>query len=50
MEVNPGFGTKKKGPFSLNRGVPSKEVTNTKIMWKFFWDQILCPLSRGVPF
>ena len=49
MEANPGFGTKKKCPFSLNRGVAWKEVTNTKIMWKFFWDQILCPLNRGVP-
>ena len=26
------FGTQKKCPFPLNRGVPSKEVTDTKIM------------------
>ena len=31
-----GVGTLKKCPFPLNRGVPSKEVTNTKIMWTFF--------------
>ena len=40
-----GFGTKKKCPFPLHRGYPSLEVTDTKIMWTFFWDQILCPLS-----
>ena len=27
-----GFGTRKKCPFPLNRGVPSIEVTNTKIV------------------
>ena len=30
--LNLGFGTQKKCPFPLNRGVPSIEVTNTKIM------------------
>ena len=34
MEVRPGFRDPKKGPFPLNKGVPS----------------ILCPLNRGVPF
>ena len=29
---NSGFGTQKKCPHPLNRGVPSIEVTNTKIM------------------
>ena len=29
---NSGFGTQNKSPFPLNRGVPSIEVTNTKIM------------------
>ena len=37
--------TKKSCAFPLNRGVPSIEVTNTKITWTFFRDQILCPLS-----
>ena len=46
------FGTQ--CPFPLNRGIPSKEVINTKIMWAFFQEQILspewrCPLNRGVP-
>ena len=30
--LNPVFGTQKKRPFPLNRGVPSMEVTNTNIM------------------
>ena len=30
--LNQGFGTQKKCPFSLNGGVPSKVVTNTKII------------------
>ena len=49
--LNPVFGTQKKCPFllPLNRGVPSIEVINAKIMWTFFRDQILCPLNRGVP-
>ena len=34
--LNLGVGTLKKYPFPLNRGVPSKEITNTKIMWTFF--------------
>ena len=45
---NPGFGTQKTCAFLLNRGVPSIEVTDTKIMWTFFRDQILCPLNGGV--
>ena len=40
--LNPGFGTQKKGPFPLNKGVPSTEVTDTKIMW-------INILSQGVP-
>ena len=48
MEVKPGFRDQKKCPFSLNRGVPSIEVIVTKIIWAFFWDQILCPLNKGV--
>ena len=42
-------GTKKSCAFPLNRGVPSIEVTNTKITWTFFRDYILCPLDGGVP-
>ena len=30
--LNLGFGTQKKCPFPLNRGVPSKEVIDKKIM------------------
>ena len=45
----PGFGTQKTCPFPLNRGVPSTEETDSKIMWTFFRDQILCPLNGGVP-
>ena len=30
--LNLGFGTQTKCPFLLNRGVPSTEVTNTKVM------------------
>ena len=41
--------TKESCAFPLNRGVPSIEVTNTKITWTFFRDQILCPLNGGVP-
>ena len=46
------FGTQ--CPFPQNRGIPSKEVINTKIMWTFFEDQILSPewrypLNRDVP-
>ena len=47
--LNPSFGTQNTCPFPLNRGVPSIEVTNTKIKWTFFWDQILCPLNGDVP-
>ena len=28
---------------------PSTEVKNTKIMWTFFRDKILCPLNGSVP-
>ena len=45
---NLGFGTHKKCPFPLSRGVPSIEVTDSKIMSTFFLDQILCPLNGGV--
>ena len=45
--LNLGFGTQKKCPFALNRGVPSIEVTNTKIMWTFFRDRSLRPLNKG---
>ena len=44
-----GFGTLKKCPFPLNRGVHSIEVTNTKTMGTFFRDLILCPLNGGIP-
>ena len=48
--LTPGFGIQKKCPFPLvNRGVLSIEVANTKIMWTFLRDKILCPLNRGVP-
>ena len=47
--LNPRFGTLKMRPFPLNRGVPSIEVTDTKIMWTFLRDQILCPLNGDVP-
>ena len=47
--LNLGFRTQKKCPFPLNRGVPSIQVTNTRIMWTFFRDQILCPLNGCVP-
>ena len=30
--LNPGFGTQRKCSFPLNRGIPSVEVTNTKVM------------------
>ena len=47
--LNQGFGTQKKCPFPRNRGVSSTEVTETKIMWTFFQDKIVCPLNGGVP-
>ena len=47
--LNLGFRTQKKCPFPLNRGVPSIQVTNTRIMWISFRDQILCPLHGYVP-
>ena len=46
---NPGFGTQKTCPFPLNRVVPSTEETDSKIMWTFFRDQILCPLEWRCP-
>ena len=46
--LNPGLRGEK-CPFPLNRGVPSIEVIDTKIMRVFFHDQILCPLNGGVP-
>ena len=46
--LNPGFRTKKTCPFPLNRGVPSIQVTDIKIMWTSFPDQILCPLYMGL--
>ena len=42
--LTPGFRTKKTCPFPLNRGVPSIQVTDIKIMWTSFPDEILCPL------
>ena len=47
--MNPGFGTQTMCPFPPNRGVLSIEVTDTKIMWALFQDQILCPLNGCVP-
>ena len=47
--LNPDFGSQKKCPFSLTRGVSSIEVTNTKMMLTFFQDQLFCPLNGGVP-
>ena len=44
-----GFGTQRKCAFPLNRGVPSLEGIDTKIVWTFFRDQILCPLNGGDP-
>ena len=46
---NTGFGTQNKCPYPVNRGVPSIEITGTKIMWAFFRDQILCPVNGEVP-
>ena len=40
-ELHLGFGTKKTCPFPLNRGVPSIEATDTKIIRTLFRDQIL---------
>ena len=47
--LSPGFGTQKKCPFPRNGGVPTTELTNSKIMWTFFRDQILSPLNGDVP-
>ena len=48
--LNQGFDTQKESPFHLNRGVPSKEVIDTKIMGgggvlgpKFVFPQWRCP-------
>ena len=46
---NPGFRYSDTCLFSLNRGVPSIEVTDTKIMRTFLRDQILFPLNGVVP-
>ena len=43
---NLGF---KKCPFPLNRGVPSTELTDKKIMWIFARGQISHPLDGSVP-
>ena len=48
-KLNPGFGTQKKCFFPLNKSILSVEVTNTKILWTFFRDQILSPLNGAVP-
>ena len=42
------LGLRKKYPFPLNRGVPSTDVTDKKIIRIFAWGQILHPLNRGV--
>ena len=47
--LNLFFGTQKKYPFPLNRGVPSIEVKNIKIMWTFIREKILSPLITEVP-
>ena len=51
--LTPGLENQKKCCFPLHRGVPSKEVIDTKTMWTFFRDQILfpvnCSLVRDVP-
>ena len=39
------WGPRKSIPFPF----PSREVTDTKIVWLFFRDQISCPLNWGVP-
>ena len=51
----PRFVTQKKCPFTLNRGVPLIEVTNTKIMWtcislgpNLVSPEWRCPLNRAV--
>ena len=43
------LGLRKKGPFPLNKGVPSTYVTGKKITRIFACGQILHPLNRGVP-
>ena len=45
MGIKPRFGTQKKCPFPLNRGVPLLEVTNTMIMRTFSGTKVLCPLN-----
>ena len=48
--LNPGFETRKKCHFPPNRGVPSVEVINTKIMSTIFISLIGgVLLNRGVP-
>ena len=36
-------------PEKVSFPFPSREVTDTKIVWLFFRDQISCPLNWGVP-
>ena len=47
MEVKTDFQDPEKGPFPRNRGVLLIEVTDTKIMWKFFCEQLLGPVIGG---
>ena len=54
--INPGFGTQKKCPFPLNRGVPSTEVRNKYknhvnifLGPNFVSLEWTCPLNRDVP-
>ena len=44
----PCFRSHKKCPFPLNRGAPSVEVTDTKIMSTFSWTKFSVPLNGGV--
>ena len=48
VKTNPGFRTQKTCSFLSNQGVPSTEITDTKIIWTFSRDQILCALNWGV--
>ena len=43
MEVKPKIPDLENVSLSLNRGVPSIEVIETKIMWVFFRDLIFVP-------
>ena len=49
-KVKPGLRNTEKVFLSPDcRGVPSVEIKDTKIMWTFLRDQILCPLNGRVP-